>query len=328
MTLRAITRSMGVMSQLIPAFSSLFLPIILGLVCRFGNYIDRNNRPIIQLFAVRVAVPCLVFESIRNVNIQTAGQLVPVSMALLIFSGIAWLLCWLAVTLLSTRSQWVASHKAELIIMGSSGNVGYICWKLHELLIGAEGLQRGIFYTTFFWPSLLLYSFLTVFALKLHQQQKMDRKIVLYNIVPLMSMIGAGLLIGLYEIQLPVWLSSFTGSFSAMAVPIILFCMGLSISIRRSTREALTAVPFLLIRFAFWIITVIIMLQIPVYDDASRKVLVVLAFAPLGVTALAIGDMFGLDTDFIASMTAISTVYFLILLPLLFMFWPAISQLI
>lgn len=310
------------MTELIPAFSSIFLPIILGLVCRNGNYIDKKHRPVIQQFAVRVAIPFMVFDSLRTVNLQTAGQFLPVSMGMFLFTGIAWVLCTLAISALAVRSRWIAAHKAELIIMGFSGNIGYICWKLQEMLIGAEGLQRGIFYTTFFWPALTLYSFLTVFVLKLHQQKKLDKTNVLYNIVPLLIMIALGLILGIYDISLPAWLTVFTGKFSVMAVPIILFCMGLSISLSRSIRESVTAIPYLLIRFAIWIATLLILLQIPAFDDVSRKVLMINALAPLGVNPLVIGDMFGLDTDFIASTTTISTVYFLLFLPLLFLFWP------
>ncbi len=313
---------MELMTELIPAFSGIFLPIILGLICRNGNYIDKRNRPVIQQFSVRAAVPFMVFESLRTLDIQTARQFIPMALGHFLFTGAVWALSWLAIELLAKRSRWIGAHKAELIIMALCGNIGNICWKLQELLAGAKGLQRGIFYTTFFFPSLITFSLLTVLTLKLHKQQELDRKNILYNVIPVMTFIVIGLVVGIFGIGLPEWLTTFTGHFGDMAVPIVLFCMGLSISVSESFRDSIAAIPYLLIRQALWIGVTLIMLQLPFYDHVSRQVLIINALAPLAINPLIIGDMFGLDTDFMAGTTTISTLYFLILLPLLFLFWP------
>ncbi|MDA3959143.1 AEC family transporter, partial [Oceanispirochaeta sp.] len=135
------------MSALIPAFAALFLPIILGLLCRNGNFVDPAHRANIQQFAVRVTIPFMVFDSLRVIDLKTAGQFLPMSLGLFLFVGLAWLFSWGALSILIPRSPWFNKYKAELLLMAFAGNVGYICWKLQELLIGTEGLQRGIFYT-------------------------------------------------------------------------------------------------------------------------------------------------------------------------------------
>jgi len=309
------------MTALLPAITAIFLPIILGLISKNGNFIHAEHRQIIQQFAIRIAVPFMAFNSMRVINLQTAGQFLPMSFGLLFFMGIAWLFSWFLITRMTRKSKWFKKYQAELLIMSFGGNVGYICWKLHELLIGAEGLQRGIFYTSFYWPWLLSYAFLTVGVLKLSKQHSLDKKKILANIIPLLVMIAVGLVIGLNNIVLPVWLTQFTDSFGNMAVPLILFCMGLSISIKKSLASLWSLIPYLSVRLIIWVGATFILLQIPVFDEPSRKVLMINALAPLGVNPLVVTDMFGLDSEFVANSITVSTVLFLIFLPLLFLIW-------
>ena len=307
------------MNALLPAFAAIFLPIILGLISRNGNFIDPSHRANIQQFAVRVTIPFMVFESLRNMDVKTAGQFLPMSLGLFLFMGLGWLFFWAALSLLTPRSQWFNKYKAELLLMAFAGNIGYICWKLQEMLIGAEGLQRGIFYTSFYWPAMLIYSFLTVWVLKLTKQHRLDKKNLLYNVVPLLFMIALGLIVGIMEIPLPLWLTQFTGSFGSMAVPLVLFCMGLSISIKGSLKSARALLPYLAIRLVIWLGATALMLQLPWFDTVSRQVLMINALAPLGVNPIVVSDMFGLDSEFVANSITISTVIFLLFLPFLFL---------
>ncbi|MBF9014481.1 MULTISPECIES: AEC family transporter [unclassified Oceanispirochaeta] len=309
------------MITLIPALSGIFLPIILGLISRNGNFIDPKHRPQILQFAVRICIPFMVFESMRQIDTKTAGQFIPMTLGLFIFTGLAWLFMLGIILALIPRVKWIDKYKGELLLMGFAGNIGYICWKIQEILIGSAGLQRGIFYTSFFWPVLVVYSLLTVIILKLTKNNKVDTKSILYNIIPLLILLALGLMVGLLDINLPVWLTSFTGSFGLIAVPTILFCMGLSISIKGSIKSARILLPYLLIRLAVWIGATYLTLQLSFFDDISREVLLINMFAPIGINPIVIGDMFGLDTDFIANSITVSTVLYLLCLPVLFLLW-------
>jgi len=157
--------------------------------------------------------------------------------------------------------------------------------------------------------------------LKLSKQHNLDKKNILSNVIPMLIMILLGLVIGLTNTELPDWLSKFTNSFGDMAVPLILFCMGLSISIKKSLASLWILIPYLTVRLLIWIGATLILLQLPWFDEASRKVLMINALAPLGVNPLVVTDMFGLDSEFVANSITISTVLFLIFLPVLFLLW-------
>jgi predicted permease len=309
------------MITLIPALSGIFLPIILGLISRNGNFINPKHRPQILQFAVRICIPFMVFESMRQIETQTAGQFIPMTVGLFIFTGLAWLFMLGVILVLSPRVKWIEKYKGELLLMGFTGNIGYICWKIQEILIGPAGLQRGIFYTSFIWPMLIVYTILTVIILKLTKNNKIDTKSILYNIIPLLTMLALGLMVGLLDIILPVWLTSFTESFGPIAVPTVLFCMGLSISIEGSLKSAKILFPYLVIRLAIWIGATYLTLQLSFFDDLSRKVLLINMFAPIGINPIVLGDMFGLDSDFIANSITVSTVLYLLFLPVMFLLW-------
>lgn len=306
--------------MLLPAFTAIFLPIILGMLCRSGNFINPLHRPVIQQFAVRVTIPFMVFNSLRSIELSTAEQFVPLTIGLLLFMGIIWLISW-GFLLLANRIIWIRKYRAELLLMAYAGNIGYICWKLQEILIGPAGLQRGIFYTAFYWPFLMLYAFATVFVLGLHKSHGLNKREIAYNLAPLLLMIFLGLTLGIRGVEIPSWLDDFSIGFGGMGIPLTLFCMGLSISLRKAFKSVIPLLPYLLIRSLIWIGISLLMIRMPFYDEQSIKVLMINSLAPLAINPIIISDMFGLDTEFVANSTTVSTVFFLLGLPLLFLFW-------
>ncbi|MDC7232984.1 MAG: hypothetical protein PQJ58_07110 [Spirochaetales bacterium] len=309
------------MNALLPAISGIFLPILLGLISRRTHFINPEHRPHILQFAVRVCIPFMVFESMRNIDTGTAGQFIPMTAGLFLFTALSWLTMYILIRVLIPYSNWVRQYKAELLIMAFIGNIGYICWKIQEIVAGTEALQRGIFYTSFYWPALIVFSLITLVVLKLTKAHSLDSKEILKNIIPLLAMLALGLTAGLLHLNLPEWLTAFTGSLGPIAVPTILFCTGLSISVKGTAKAAGPILPYLIVRQLIWIALFALILRLSWFDDISRKVLFINAFAPIGVTTMVICDMFGLDTDFAANAIALSTVIYLLMLPLLFLLW-------
>lgn len=309
------------MSSIISAFTSIFLPIILGIISRTGNFIPATNRSILQQFAIRITIPALIFSSLRSLDPETAGQFLPMSLGLFQFMAMTWLMLLGLIFILQRRFQWIRTNRSELLIMSFTGNLAYVCWKIHDLLIGIEGLQRGIFYTALYWPYLLFFAFLTVLVFGLNKSKALNKKEFFYNLIPIISAVSLGLTAGLTGATIPLWLNQFIDSFGSIAIPLIFFCMGLSITFRRSLKTAGPLIPFLIIRLGVWILATFVMIKMPWFDEPSKKVLIINAFAPLGVNPIIVGEMFGMDTEFIANSTIISTVVFLIYVPLIFTFF-------
>ena len=243
------------------------------------------------------------------------------SFSLLIFYGSTWLIGW-GLLYLVRNNSWVKRYHTELLLMFYVGNIGHICWKLHEILIGPEGLQRGIFYTAFYWPIIMLYALATVKVIGLKKSHDLDIKNVYFSLIPMLIMMFTGLTLGLTETEIPQWLASFTTTFGNMAIPMILFGMGLSISLKEAFKSVKDLIPYLMVRAVVWIGISLLMIQLSIYDGVSKQVLIINSLAPLGVTPIVITDMFGLDSEFVGHATTVSTVFYIILvLPLLFLLW-------
>lgn len=306
---------------MINAFTAIFLPILLGIIVRTGNFIPAGNRPVLQQFTVRIAIPFLIFSSLQSLDTNTASQFLPLSLGLFLFMAMTWSFLLVTILFLQKKIPWIRMHRSELLLMSFTGNIAYVCWKLHELLIGIPGLQRGIFYTSFYWPFLFLFAAFSVLVLGLSKEKELDKKELFYNIAPILLALFTGLSVGLTGVSVPQWILQFTDTFGSMAIPLILFCMGLSLSVRRSIKTAGPLFPFLILRLSVWILATFIMLKLPWFDESSRKVLMINTFAPLGVAPIAVSDMFGMDTEFIANSTIISTLLYLLFIPVMFMVW-------
>ena len=305
---------------LVNAFTGIFLPIILGILSRNGNFVHPEHRPVIQRFATRVAIPFMVFNSLRQIDLSTAGQFIPLSLSLFFFMGIIWLISW-RLLILAGGHPWFSRYRAELLLMIYAGNIGHICWKLHEIMIGPAGLQRGIFYSAFYWPFLMAYAFATVFVFGLHKTHDLNRKEIACNLIPVLSMIAIGLIFGITETAIPDWLAGFTESFGNMGIPLTLYCLGLSISLRDAFKSTLSLLPYLVVRVILWVSLTVLMIRLPVYDGISAKVLIINSLSPLGIMPIVVSDMFGLDSEFVAHAITVSTVFFLIGLPVLVLMW-------
>ena len=309
------------MNLIIKALSGIFIPIIMGILCRATGYISAEDRPVIQKFAIRVSLPIMAFESLRKMTAMTAGQFLPMSLGIFVVMGAAWSLFQLILRF-TPRITWLQTYKAEMSFLFFGGNVGYICWQIQNILIGPEGVQRGLFFTSFYWPATFLFGFLTVKVMGLDKKKVFNRKEIARNILGMLLMILLGLTIGILELPLPEWLTSVTGTFGKMGIPVILFGMGLSISLKEAFKSVKPFILFLIVRLAVWIAVILIITRIPVFDAYSRRVLFINALAPLGVASLILTDIFNLDSEITAHAIAVSTVFYLLFLPFLFLFWP------
>lgn len=306
------------MDSLTTALAGIFIPIILGILARTGDFIPAKNRPMLQQFAVRIAIPALIFSSMRKVDGATASQFLPMSMSLFLFMAMTWLSLWGVIVLLRNRFVFIKRYQSELLLICFAGNIGYICWQLHFLLLGDRGLQRGIFYTSFYWPAIFLFGFLTVLVFRLSKSRALEKRSLAYNLVPIFTFLFLGLFTGIWDWQFPKWFILVTDQFGAMAIPIILFSIGLSISFRSSIKIAKSLLPFLMLRLFIWLGATFLLIRLPWFDETSRQVLMINALAPLGVNPIVVSDMFGLDSEFVANATVISTVLFLFVIPLYF----------
>ncbi|MDC7219162.1 MAG: AEC family transporter [Spirochaetales bacterium] len=298
--------------MILSALLRISLPIILGYGLKKGGYFPEKNALSVRLFCVRIPIPALIFLNLYQSDMSTVQQFLPVSLSTLMFTGIAWLIAVGGTALLRIKR-----HRAEIIIVTIFGNIGYIGWAVLDAILGDGGLKRGIFISAFWWPNLYLYSILTLLACGGKGSFKGQGKNIAMNLIPSLGAVVLGLVLNLTGLALPEDLIYFVRSFGQMTVPLILFTVGMSISLRDSFGDIKRLLPLTFIRTAVSLAAIsLTVLILPMLDDMSRKSLLIESVMPVAAGTLVMGQVFDLDNRFIASAIALSTLVSFVTIPI------------
>jgi malate permease and related proteins len=299
--------------MILSALLRISLPIILGYLLKKASYFPEENSDSIRLFCVRVPIPALIFINLYQADMSTVQQFVPASLSTFIFTGIAWL-----IALGGTALFRIKKHRTEIILVTIFGNIGYIGWAVLDAILGDAGLKRGIFIGSFWWPNLYLYSILTLLVCGGHGSFKGQGKNIAMNLIPSLGAVFLGLLLNMTGILIPSELDIFISSFGTMTVPLILFTVGMSISLRDSVADLKRLLPLTFIRTAISFAAIALtVLMMPMLDDMSRKSLFIEAVMPVAAGTLVMGQVFRLDTRFISAAIALSTLISFITIPVM-----------
>jgi predicted permease len=298
---------------ILSALFKISLPILLGYGLKTLGYFSEEHTASVRLFCVRVAIPALVFMNLYTSDLSTVQQFLPVSLSAFIFTGITW------VSIVGlTRLFSVKKHRIEIILVTIFSNVGYIGWAVLDTLLGDGGLRRGIFVSSFWWPNMYLYSFLTIMVCGGGGSLKGEGHTILMNIIPPLSAVFLGLILNLGGVNVPGDLQSFFSSFAVMTVPLILFTVGMSISVRDSISDLKRLLPLTFLRTALSLGAMMLtILILPMLDELSRKSLIIDAFMPVAAGNLIMAHVFNLDSRFISSAIALSTLVSFAVIPIM-----------
>jgi len=286
------------------------LPIIAGYVFRKVKYFPEKHGTAVRLLVIRITIPAMIFTHLYQADLRTLGQFIPLSAGLFIFCFLTW-----GISLLVTKWKGFRDRRMENILMILFSNVGFIGWAVLDTILGEEGLRRGIFFTTFFWVAQYLFGFLTY---KVTQKGNEEHKLegLGANVLPVFATVGLGLFLNLMQWQIPPVLYDFVDKFGKMTVPLILFTMGMTISLKHSFSNLKELLPLVLFRHIIIAATMAItILALPMLDEISVKVLIIEALMPIAAGVIIIGDIFKNDMEYISSATALSTILAFVTIP-------------
>ena len=102
-------------------------------------------------------------------------------------------------------------------------------------------------------------------------------------------------------------------SLGGITTPLILFGVGLSVTLKGSGRELVFLLPVRLFAglAAAWLTSVLV----PGLDDLSRRSIMIVSTMSVGANTLIMGEVMGLDEEFLAGAVALSAVLALITIP-------------
>ena len=132
--------------------------------------------------------------------------------------------------------------------------------------------------------------------------------------IPILAAFLLGLAAALSGIELPAPLMSPLNAMARMTTPLILFGVGLSVTLKGSGRELAFLLPVRLLAglAAAWLAT----LLVGSLDELSRRSILIVSTMSVGANTLIMGEVMGLDEEFLAGAVALSAVLALLTIPL------------
>ncbi len=293
----------------------LFLPIIFGYVLKKLKYLSPSLGKDLKLFVIRVTVPALVFTAMYNTDFETLKQLIPVASSYVLITVILMILSF--TVLFKVRDNRL---KATYIIAIVWGNYGWMGWAVLNEAFGKDGFSRGLFFTALWWPVLYIGAF--VIAKLNRLGSKLDIKSYIINMcVPTFALI-LGVILNVNSINILEPITYTLDKFGNMTVTIILFSVGLSISIKKSLEDLKLSIVPILLRPILGIVAALITVNIlGISDPISRGSILVESTMPVAIFTVVIGDMLGLDEKLMSSILILSTLLSLITIPLSLIFF-------
>lgn len=288
----------------------LFLPIILGYLLIKTNYLSPKLSKDLKTFVIRVTVPALVFMRMYTTDLETLKQLIPVASSYVVITALLLFISFIVLIKMKNPKD-----KAAYMITIIWGNYGWMGWAVLNEALGEGGFDRGVFFTALWWP--VLYSGAYLIAKLTKVDSKLDVKSYVVNMtVPTVSLIlGVGL--NLLNLPIPSPIEYTFNKLGDMTVTIILFSVGLSISIKDSIKYFKKTITPIILRPVLGIICGLIAIFIlGITDPLSRKSIIIESTMPVAIFTVVIGDMLGLDEKLMSSILILSTLFSLLTIPL------------
>ncbi len=296
---------------------SITMPIFLGYFFKFINLFNEDEILTLRKFVIKVTVPFIIFKNLYSIDISTLNQIYPATFALfllsLIFTISSVFLGKIFVDNLQDRNAYIFSC--------FSGNYGYLGWGVMAYFFGNEGFVRSVFFTTFFWPALLLSGFGIMYFSNQQDFNKKDllKLLLKHSSIPLITTFIA-IFMNITNIEVPKVLLEFISKFASITIPMILFTIGLNFHFKMNINNFMLVLNAsfhrLILGFFFGLITLYITKLFFEVDRISTLVILVEATMPTAVMTSLFSEYVDLNKKLQSKIITFSTLLSLVTIPL------------
>lgn len=281
--------------------------VAIGAVLRATGILTAGDSKPLNAVIVNVALPAFVFQAVRRAELgPELWRVVAISWVVFaIMLGLAWLL---SLVRASDRKR-----RGAFLLVSALGNTGYIGYPVTAALLGATAVPLAVFSDVFG----------TVFALVLvgfplaarfgHSER--GRVNVLRELVTFPAVIALVAGLALRSLAIPIPVSSGLDMLANVVAPLIMLSVGVSLRPRALARGAADVALVAFLRLAVAPMAALMIGGLFLQGEVLR-VGTLQAGMPAMMLSLAVGERFGLDTEFIASAIFVTTVLSAVTIPL------------
>jgi len=280
--------------------------IVLAASFLFGIHASRKPigpqlTPVLNFIIINFAMPALVFKSIYTMVWKPEYTYI-VSVPWLIF-----FCCLLLSFAFGAYMRWDKKVTGSIILTAGYGNNAFIGLPLIEAIYGPEWLGVGAIFAQL-GITLGTNTAGVLLAACCSDADRMDWKRPLTRICtfpPFIALLSAALMRGH---DLPVSVVNAFGYIGSILGPLVMISIGSQISFSMSRIASPGLVFGLTYKLICAPIIAILFMSLLDFGDELRKVLILQAAVPPGITGVIVAKEFGLDTSDSANMIAIGTV--------------------
>jgi malate permease and related proteins len=293
----------------------ILLPIGIGIGLRQFRVFDEEDGSRIRRFCIQFTVPLLVFSSMYSAQTEVFGQLGPMVVSMLLMTA-----CFFGVGYLGSLVTKDKAERAAIHASTTFGNYGWIGWAVANVVLGADGFQRAVFFTSMWWPSFYSYGLLIGIVHNESEERRGVLIITLKRLAPVAIALATGITFNLAKITVPDVLYSTIRNFGDMSVSLILLTVGLHLKFSSLIGHFPKALLVSLLRFIpgpiIGIAVAALGKAVFGLDEISVRVVLLNSALPVATIIAVLGDNYPMKTDIVGASIVLSTVLSLVVLPI------------
>jgi malate permease and related proteins len=297
------------MLQTNQVFISTFALIAMGYLLKRFNYVSEQDGKILSKFLMHSTFPALLVLSMSKVVLDMSLLMLP--FIAIITGTIMLVIAWYVL-----RSY--PNNQRGVLMMGVGAfNTGLFGFPIFEGLFGKTGLDYAIMFDIGVTPMCfaVLYPLAAYFSD--NHKNGLAKGAIVRKIVssPPVIAVTAGLLINIFNIEIPTVCNGILDILAKGNKPIVLLLMGIYLSFELNKKQRFSIYKVLIVRYLVGILSAIILyFTIPTQYVMLRNVLMLCMVLPIGMTILPFSDEMNLDTRLAGTLLNVSLIVSFVLM--------------
>lgn len=283
--------------------------VLLGVVLRSTGLVRREDARPLNAVIVYIGLPAFVFVAVHGAKITRDA---------FVIVGVAWLVFAVCLVLAASASHWVARSRPErgaMLHAASLGNTGYLGYPLTAALLGPAALPLAVFYDVFGTVvQLVLVGFPLADRLGAHEVHK-HRLGILGELATFPAFIAVVVALALSWWTVPVPVSEWLEMLASIVAPLIMLSVGISLRLGEMKRSVKQLAVVAGIRLVAAPLAAAVFGSLLLGGGPAYRASVLEAGMPTMMLTFAIGERFGLDTEFLAAAIFVTTALSVITVP-------------
>ncbi|MHB0976704.1 MAG: AEC family transporter [Candidatus Aquicultorales bacterium] len=294
--------------NLFSAILSVVLLITLGYLVKRLGLLSIEDRRIVNLIIVNLAMPALVFRSVKTAELSVELLAIPLlAIAVMVFSMGAAFLMGRALNL--EKKTFGA-----FLLVSAIGNTGYLGYPLTVAIFSQDNLVRSVFYDIF---GTILFVFTVGVIIAQQHGDREEELHVLRELFTFPPLIGLVVALILYRLALPGFLTEAVDFMANATIPLIMLSIGLSLELGHVLEHRRAVGLTSVVKLGVSPLIALGIARLLGFGQVDAGISVLEASMPSMMFSLVIGLKYGLDVEFLPAAIVGTTILSLVTVP----FW-------